>query len=72
MVRHNELLDGVADLSRKAFTPSHVRNNPLIFEGCGVKRPQENLARSKATTVTSATPRLEAMEQKGNLLIHDL
>ena len=28
--RHNELLDGVADLSGKAFTPAHVRDNPLI------------------------------------------
>ena len=36
--RHNELRDGVADLSGKAFTPSHVRNDPLIYHGCAVKR----------------------------------
>ena len=29
--RHNELLYGVADLAGKAFTPSHVRDDPLIF-----------------------------------------
>ena len=31
MERHNELYDGVADLVGKAFTPSHVRNDPLIY-----------------------------------------
>ena len=28
--RHNEIHDGVADLVGKAFTPSHVHDNPLI------------------------------------------
>ena len=28
MARHNKLRDGVADLTGKAFTPSHVRDNP--------------------------------------------
>ena len=28
--RHNELRDRVADMAGKAFTPSHVRNDPLI------------------------------------------
>ena len=28
---HNELRDGVADLAGKAFTPSHGRNDPLIY-----------------------------------------
>ena len=27
---HNELRDGVADLAGKAFTPSHIRDDPLI------------------------------------------
>ena len=31
--RHNEIRDGVVDLSGEAFTPSHVRDNPLIFVG---------------------------------------
>ena len=34
----NELCDGVVDLAGKAFTPSHVRNDPLIYPGCAVKR----------------------------------
>ena len=67
--RHNMLCDGVADLSGKAFTPSHVCNDPLIFAGCAVKRPKSNPARSKSKTVTSATPLLEATEKKGELLI---
>ena len=32
--RHNELRDGVADLASRAFTPSHVRNDPLIYQSC--------------------------------------
>ena len=31
MARHNKLRDGVTDMAGKAFTPSHVRNDPLIF-----------------------------------------
>ena len=38
--RHNELWDGVTDLAGKSFTPSHMRNLPLIFPGCAVKRPK--------------------------------
>ena len=74
MARHNKLRDGVADLSGKYFTLSHVhkRKHPLIFVGCSVKRPKAKLDRSKATTVTSATPPLEATEQKDGLLIRDL
>ena len=36
--RHNELRDGVIDLAGKAFIPFHVRNDPLIYSGCAVKR----------------------------------
>ena len=46
MVHHNEIRDGVADLSGKAFTPSHVRNDPLIFVGRGVKRTKAKPARA--------------------------
>ena len=31
--RHNELRDRIAYLTSKSFTPSHVRDNPLIFFG---------------------------------------
>ena len=59
MARHNELCDRVADVVRKAFTLTHVRDNPLIFAGCAVKRPKANPARSKATL---ATPPIDATE----------
>ena len=72
MACHNELRDGVADLAGEDFTPSHVRDDPLIFAGCAVMRPTEKSDRSKSTTVTAVTPTLEATEQKGELLIHDL
>ena len=36
--RHNELRDGVSDLAGKALTPSHVRDDPLIYSGRAVKR----------------------------------
>ena len=55
MARNNKLCDGVADLSRKAFTLTHVRDYPLIFADCDVKRPKSNPDRYKAT---SATPML--------------
>ena len=71
-MRHNELRDGVTDLSGKAFTPNHMRDDLLIFAGCAVKRPKASPARSKATKATSATRPLEATEQKGDLLIRDL
>ena len=58
--RHNELRDRVADLAGKAFTPTHVRYNPLIFACCAVKRPKAKMARSKATKDTASTPPLEA------------
>ena len=35
---HNKLRDGVADLAGKAFTPFHVRDDPLIYSGRAVKR----------------------------------
>ena len=49
-----------------------MRDNPLIFAGCAVKRTKEKPSRSKATTVPSSTPPLEATKQKGDLLIHYL
>ena len=69
MAHHNELPDEVADLAGKAFTPTRVRNNPLIFAGCAVKRTTAKPATSKTT---SSTNKLEATEQKVNLLICDL
>ena len=36
--RHRKLRDGVADLTGKAFTPSHMRDDPLIYSGRAMKR----------------------------------
>ena len=58
--RYNELCDRVADLSSKAFTPSHERNEPLIFACFSVKRPNEKPARTIGTTVLYNTLPLEA------------
>ena len=72
MAGHNNLRDRFADLIGKAFNPSHVRNNPLIFVYFSVKRPKAKPARSKVTTVPAATPLLEDTEYKGDILICDL
>ena len=54
--RHNDLRDRVADLSGKAFTPSHVRNDPLIYQGCAVKRTKSKPAGPSGITDTEDTP----------------
>ena len=67
---HNELCDGVADLAGKAFTPAHVRDNPLINPGCPMSTTKPKPAGSKLTTppdATTAAP--EVTEQKGDFLI---
>ena len=52
MACHNELRDRIADLAGKAFTPSHVRDDPLIYSGCYLKRTNADPARAgeKKTT----------------------
>ena len=70
--RYNKLRDGVTDQAGKYFTPTHVRDDPLICAGCAMKSPKAKPARSKTTKVASSTPPLEATEQKRDLLICDL
>ena len=70
--RHNELRDGVTDLTGKAFTPSHVRSDLLIFAGHAVKRLKAKPAGASSTTDRDGEPPEEATEQKGDLLICDL
>ena len=69
--RHNELRDGVADLAGKAFTPSHVRDDPLIYQGCAMKRTKAKPAGTSDTIDLDGTPP-EAKKQKGDLLLRDL
>ena len=71
VARHNELCDGVADLAGKAFTPSHVRNDPLIYQCCAVKREKSKPSGPSETTDPDDTPP-EVTEQNGDLLLRDL
>ena len=72
MARHNNLRDRVVDLSRKAFTPSHVRDDPLIFVGCAVKETKAKPVRTIDSTDLESVMPSEATEHKGDLLICDL
>ena len=69
--RHNELRDGVADLASRAFTPTHVRNDPLIYQGCAVTRKKAQPAGPGGSTAPGTSPPGDS-EQKGDLLIRDL
>ena len=68
--RHNKLCEGVADLSGKAFNPSHVRDKLLIYSGRAVKRTKATPTGSNGNIEHTAAP--EVTEQKGDLLIRDL
>ena len=70
--RHNKILGGVADLAGKAFTPSHVRDNPLIYSGRSVRRMNPTPARSTKSKPSEQPAAPEVTEQKGYLLIRDL
>ena len=72
MARHNELRDRVTDLAGKEFTPSHVRDDPIIFAGCAIPRPEAKPARTTGTTDRDNAPLPKSTEQKGDLLIRDL
>ena len=54
--RHNELRDGVADLASRAFTPSHVRNDPLIYQGFAVMRKKAQPVRPRDSTASGTSP----------------
>ena len=58
-------------MAGKAITPSHVRNDHLIYQGSAVKRTKAKPYGSSDTTHPDDTPP-EATEQKGDLLHRDL
>ena len=66
---HNELHDGVSDLTGRAFTPSHVRDDLCIH-------PCSNVWEGKAQPMASPNNNLpvatENSDQKGELIIRDL
>ena len=72
MARHNELCEGVVDLAVKAFTPFHLRNDPVIYFGRAMKRKKAAPAGAGGTSTQSEVQPLEVTEQKGDLLIQDL
>ena len=53
---HTELRDGGADLAGKAFTPSHVRNGALIYQGRAMSRTKTIPAGSTKTDPARDTP----------------
>ena len=55
-MRQNELRDRVTDLAGKAFTPLHVRNDPLIFSCHAVKRMKATPARDSGTIDQTGAP----------------
>ena len=57
------------DLAEKSFTPTHVRNKPLIFVGRAVQRTKAKLS---SPTLPPIKQKSEATEHKGDLLICDL
>ena len=69
MACHNKVRDGVADLVEKAFTPTHVRNDPLIFAGRAVQRTN---AHPDGYTHLPTKHNTEATEHKGKLLIREI
>ena len=70
--RHNELHDGVAYLDGKAFAPSHVRDDPLIYSSRAVKRTKAAPSRANGHSSQSVAQPQEVTEQKGYLLIRYL
>ena len=72
MARHNKIRDRVADLAGKAFTPSHVRDEPFIYSGRAVKRTEVTSAGAGGNKNHTVVQLPEVTEQKGDLLIRDL
>ena len=69
MACHIKLRDGVADLVGKAFTPSHVRDEPVMYSGRAVRRTKPTLTRSNKSKPSEQPAATEVTEQKGYLLI---
>ena len=71
-MRHKKLCDEVADLDSKAFTPFHVRDDPLIYSGHAVNRTKTAPAGAGGRSNKPVAQPPEVTEQKGDLLIRDL
>ena len=49
-----------------------MRNDPLIFAGCSVKRPKDKPDGTSGSTDRDGAPPLDSTEQNGDILIRDL
>ena len=72
MACHNKLRDEVVDLAGKAFTPSHVRDDPLIYSGRAVKRTKAAPSGAGGTNSNAEVQLPEVTKQKGYLKFCDL
>ena len=59
-------------MSGKYFTPSHMRDDPLIYSGRAVKSKKATPAGDSGNKDHTVAPPPEVTEQKGGLLIRDL
>ena len=59
-------------MAGKYFTPTHVRDDPLIFAGCAIKRLKAKPDRTSGSTDRYGAPTPEARKNNGDPLILDL
>ena len=62
MAHHNEIRDGFANLTRKAFTPTHMCDDPKIYTGRAVRGGKDKL---------KGSPFKEEGEMKGYILTRE-
>ena len=67
---YDELCDGVADLTRKTLTPTHLSSDPYIDPGCAVQSGRALLAGSLLPQNPPGTAVYS--KQKGDLLIQEM
>ena len=60
---HNNICDGFADLAKKSFTPTYVRDYPKIYTRCAVRGGNKNMKWS---------PSQDEGELKGGTLVRDI
>ena len=59
-------------MASKAFTPSHMRDGPLVYSGRAVKRTKATPAEDSGNKNLAVAPPTEVTKHKGDLLIRDL
>ena len=72
MAHNNELCGRISDLEGKAFTPSYMRDDSLIYSGRAVKRKKATPVGDSRNNDQAGAPPPEVTDQKGDMLIRDL